>query len=58
MIYATPFPAMLQTPIDVFTERGSMPALLGHQLLWAAVLLVIGQVALARATRKLVIQGG
>jgi ABC-2 type transport system permease protein len=58
LLYATPFPAMLQTPIDVFTERGPTLLLLGHQLLWAVGLVVIGQVALARATRKLVVQGG
>ncbi len=57
-LYATPFPAMLQTPIDVFGERGSVAALLAHQVLWAAVALAAGQLALARATRKLVVQGG
>jgi ABC-2 type transport system permease protein len=57
-LYATPFPAMLQTPIDVFTERGSPAALLGNQLLWAAALLGLGHLVLARATRKLVVQGG
>jgi ABC-2 type transport system permease protein len=57
-LYATPFPAMLQTPIDVFGERGATAALLGHQLLWAAALLAVGQFVLTRATRKLVVQGG
>jgi ABC-2 type transport system permease protein len=57
-LYATPFPAMLQTPIDVFGERGTTIALLAHQVLWATLLLVAGQLVLARATRKLVVQGG
>lgn len=57
-LYATPFPAMLQTPIDVFTERGPLPALLAHQLVWAVVLIALGRLVLARATRKLVVQGG
>jgi ABC-2 type transport system permease protein len=57
-LYATPFPAMLQTPIDVFGERGATAALLAHQVLWAALLLAAGQLVLARATRKLVVQGG
>ncbi|OZM77679.1 ABC-2 family transporter protein [Pseudonocardia sp. MH-G8] len=57
-LYATPFPAMLQTPIDVFSERGNPVALLAHQALWAAVALAAGQLVLARATRKLVVQGG
>jgi ABC-2 type transport system permease protein len=58
LLYATPFPALVQTPIDVFTERGSVVLLLGHQLLWAVALLAIGRLVLARATRKLVVQGG
>jgi ABC-2 type transport system permease protein len=57
-LYATPFPGLLQTPIDVFSERGSAAALLAHQVLWAALLLTAGQLVLARATRKLVVQGG
>lgn len=57
-LYSTPFPAMLQTPIDVFGERGAAAALLAHQVLWAALLLAAGQLVLARATRKLVVQGG
>lgn len=54
----TPFPDLFQTPIDVFTERGDPLALLGHQLVWAAVLFVLGRVALARGTLRLVVQGG
>jgi ABC-2 type transport system permease protein len=57
-LYATPFPGMLQTPIDLFSERGSPLALLAHQLLWAGLLVAAGQLVLARATRKLVVQGG
>jgi ABC-2 type transport system permease protein len=57
-LYATPFPALLQTPIDVFTERGSAALLLGHQLLWAVVLIAVGRFVLSRATRRLVVQGG
>lgn len=57
-VYATPFPGLLQTPIDVFSERGPTAALLGHQVLWLAVTFAAGQIALARATRKLVVQGG
>jgi ABC-2 type transport system permease protein len=57
-LYATPFPGMLQTPIDVFGERGNPVALLAHQVFWAAVTLAAGQLVLARATRRLVVQGG
>ncbi|WP_308258032.1 ABC transporter permease [Pseudonocardia lacus] len=58
LLYATPFPAILQTPIDVFTERDGLAELLAHQLLWAVALLALGRLVLARATRKLVVQGG
>jgi ABC-2 type transport system permease protein len=58
LLYATPFPAILQTPIDVFTERDGLPALLVHQVLWAVALLALGRLVLARATRRLVVQGG
>lgn len=54
-LYATPFPALLQTPIDVFTERDGVAHLLAHQLLWTALLLLAGQLVLARATRRLVV---
>ena len=55
---ALPFPGLIQTPIDVFSERGSPTGLLGHQLVWAVVLLAAGHLVLARATRRLVVQGG
>ena len=57
-IYATPFPAMLQTSIDVFTERDGVAWLLVNQAVWMVVLLVAARLVLARATRKLVVQGG
>ena len=54
----TPFPALFQTPIDVFTERGDATALLTTQVVWAAVLLLVGRLVLARGARRLVVQGG
>jgi ABC-2 type transport system permease protein len=58
VLAASPFPAMIQTPIDVFTERGPAGALLAGQLLWAVLLVAVGRLVLRRATRKLVLQGG
>ncbi|MET7418475.1 ABC-2 family transporter protein [Dactylosporangium sp. NPDC005555] len=58
---ATPFPSMLQTPIDVLTGRTAgwdAVRLLAVQALWAAGLLVAGRVVFAFGTRRLVIQGG
>jgi ABC-2 type transport system permease protein len=54
----TPFPGIIQTPIDVFSERGASATALAHQFGWALLLLTCGRVALARATRRLVVQGG
>lgn len=54
----TPFPALFQMPIDVFLERGDAVGILARQLGWAAVLFALGRVALARGTRRLVVQGG
>ncbi len=57
-LWWTPFPALFQGPIDVFTERGDQLGVLSHQLGWAVVLLLTGRVALARGSRRLVVQGG
>lgn len=54
----TPFPAIMQGPIDVFTERGDGLAILANALVWAVVLFVAGRIALAAGGRRLVVQGG
>ena len=54
----TPFPSIFQSPIDVFTERGSALGVLATQFGWAAVLLLVGRVVLARGARRLLAQGG
>lgn len=58
---ATPFPGLLQTPLDVLVERDPAPlqcALVLLQVLWAAVLLGACAVLQRRAERRLVVQGG
>ncbi|HEU0127263.1 MAG TPA: ABC-2 family transporter protein [Pseudonocardiaceae bacterium] len=57
-IWATPFPAVIQAPIDIAIGRGAVLLLLAHQLAWTVCLLAAGRLVLARAVRKLVIQGG
>ncbi|MEJ3656115.1 ABC-2 family transporter protein [Actinomycetes bacterium KLBMP 9759] len=57
-LWWTPFPALFQSPIDVFTERGDALAVLGHQLAWLVVLHVAGRLVLTRGARRLVVQGG
>ena len=59
--YATPFPSMLQTPVDVAVERMSAvdaAVAVSVQAAWAAVLLAAVVTVLARGTRRLVVQGG
>ncbi|SBW24898.1 ABC transporter permease [Protofrankia symbiont of Coriaria ruscifolia] len=58
---ALPFAAMMQIPADVFLGNrtgASLFAAIALQAGWAAVLLASGRALTARATRKLVIQGG
>jgi len=57
----TPFPSMLQAPLDVIVERGStthLLAVVAGQAAWAAAMLGLCRLVQARATAKLVIQGG
>jgi len=61
LCYALPFASVIQTPVDVWLGKREGAALVGMlalQLAWALALLAIGRFLLARATRKLVIQGG
>jgi ABC-2 type transport system permease protein len=58
---ATPFPSMLQTPVDILagrTDGAESLALVGIQLLWLAVLLAGTQLMVRYGSRKLVVQGG
>lgn len=59
--HATPFPSMLQTPVDILSGRvtgADALTAVGIQLAWTAALLVLCRVTLAAGTRRLVIQGG
>ena len=58
---ATPFPSILQAPLDVLVEYGSNGyslAVTAGQAAWVVVLLAICWYVQRRADRKLVIQGG
>lgn len=58
---ATPFPSLLQTPLDVAVERDPGPlrlALVGVQVFWAVALLAAAVLVQRRAERRLVIHGG
>jgi ABC-2 type transport system permease protein len=61
LAYATPFPAIVQTPIDLVTGQATGAGAVGlvaAQVAWAAGMLLAGRLVLARATHKLVVQGG
>jgi ABC-2 type transport system permease protein len=55
-----PWSATLQIPIDVLlgTETQGLPHALAFQLLWAAVLIILGRVVTTAARHKTVVQGG
>ena len=58
---ASPFPAMVQLPVDVFLGHGRAGGLAGVvavQLGWLVVLLAAGRAVGALALRKVVVQGG
>jgi ABC-2 type transport system permease protein len=57
----TPFPSMVQLPIDVFVGYSSGAELAGTlamQLGWAAVLFSACYAMFLRGTQRLVVQGG
>lgn len=61
MARALPFASMIQLPVEVFLGKHHGADLLGVyavQAAWLAALVAIGRVLLARATHRLVIQGG
>ncbi|NUP25199.1 MAG: ABC transporter permease [Nocardia sp.] len=58
---STPFPSMLQVPVDVLSGRAigwDAAHLVGTQIFWLLVMGVLGRVMLAAGRRKLEVQGG
>jgi ABC-2 type transport system permease protein len=61
LCYALPFGSIIQTPVDIWLGKRHglvLAGMLALQVFWALALLAIGHILLARATRKLVVQGG
>jgi len=57
----TPFPSILQVPIDVFSGRVTGTAAVGVvavQCFWVAVVCLAGRLLTTAGRRKLVVQGG
>ncbi|HEX6345721.1 ABC transporter permease [Umezawaea sp.] len=58
VLWFTPFPGVVQGPIDVFIGHGPLWTTVGHQVFWVVALFLGGKLALARAVRRVVVQGG
>ncbi|WP_246019287.1 ABC transporter permease [Saccharothrix australiensis] len=58
LLWATPFPALIQAPIDVYLDRRPQWTVLGYQAFWAVAVYAAGHVVLGRAVRKVAVQGG
>jgi len=61
LIMATPFPSLIQIPLDILIERGSTTVRLGLLAVqggWVVALLALCRWVQSRGERKLVIQGG
>ena len=61
VIVGTPFPSIIQLPLDILVERGAVGAqggALAVQAGWAAVMLVLCRAVQRRGERMLVLQGG
>lgn len=56
--FGTPFPSLLQAPLDVLVERTPAAPIVAGQLAWLVVVVAVARVTQRRALRKLVIQGG
>lgn len=57
----TPFPSLLQIPLDVLVERDAWPVpvgLVGVQVVWVGLILAACRAVQRRAERRLVVQGG
>ena len=61
LAYATPFPSILQVPIDVFSGRvvgAAAVSAVALQCFWVAVACLVGRLLTTAGRRKLVVQGG
>lgn len=58
VLWCTPFPWMLQAPLDVLLERGSAAALAGGGAIAAGAMVGVAALVQRVAVRRLVVQGG
>jgi ABC-2 type transport system permease protein len=61
LCYLTPFPGMINTPVDIYLGRATGDRaliLIGLQAGWLIALMLLGRLAASAGRRKLTIQGG
>ena len=61
IINAMPFRGMVDTPLRLYLGHiplSEFPQHLAHQLIWIAAFVIVGRIALAKALRRVVVQGG
>jgi ABC-2 type transport system permease protein len=61
LLYALPFRGLIDAPFRVYLgdiPPSGVPAVLAHQLLWTAALVLFGRWLLAQGMRRVVVQGG
>ena len=61
LLHALPFRGLVDVPFRLYLghiDPRDTLAVLGPQLVWTGVLIVLGRVLLARGRRRLVVQGG
>jgi len=61
LAFLTPFPSMLETPVQIWLGILSGPKVfpaMMQQVIWLGALMILGRLMLAAGTRKLVVQGG
>jgi len=61
IVYALPFAGVLDLPARLYTgilPPGALGWVAAHQVAWTLALVAAGRLALARGTRRLVVQGG
>ncbi len=61
LMHLTPFPAMVNTPMEIYlgvVSASELPGALAEQLLWIVILIALARLVLAMGVQKLVIQGG
>jgi ABC-2 type transport system permease protein len=58
LLVLLPWASMIQGPINIFIDDGSIAGVLALQCFWVVALLGIGRLVLRRATLRVVVQGG